>query len=277
MRLSDQLDVPLRERNELLLAGGYAPAYPQHSIDEPELASVRAALTQVLRGHEPYPAVVIDRWWNLVDANAALAPLTAGCAAHLLEQPQRPSAEPAPGRARAAHRQSRPVARAPARAAAPPQRAHRRSATRRARGRAARLPRRRRRRARTDAVSCCRCGYGVDGRELALFSIEARVGHADRRHGRRAVDRDVLSRRRRHRRLPTPSERAVGTVRAQPRHHSTVAHHRCAVVVPVVVLATRRAVVLDEFVDRRVVGRGRHLGQRRPRTRAPRSARSRRW
>jgi transcriptional regulator with XRE-family HTH domain len=87
MRLSDQLDVPLRERNELLLAGGYAPAYPQHSIDEPELAAVRAALTQVLRGHEPYPAVVIDRWWNLVDANAALAPLTAGCAAHLLEQP----------------------------------------------------------------------------------------------------------------------------------------------------------------------------------------------
>jgi len=87
MRLSDQLDVPLRERNELLLAGGYAPAYPQHSIDEPELASVRAALSQVLRGHEPYPAVVIDRWWNLVDANAALASLTSGCAPHLLEEP----------------------------------------------------------------------------------------------------------------------------------------------------------------------------------------------
>lgn len=87
MRLSDQLDVPLRERNELLLAGGYAPAYPQHAIDEPELASVRAALAQVLRGHEPYPAIVIDRWWNLVDANAALASLTDGCAPHLLAQP----------------------------------------------------------------------------------------------------------------------------------------------------------------------------------------------
>ena len=87
MRLSDQLDVPLRERNELLLAGGYAPAYPQHGIDEPELASVRAALRQVLDGHEPYPAVVIDRWWHLVDANSALAPLIEGCAQHLLKQP----------------------------------------------------------------------------------------------------------------------------------------------------------------------------------------------
>ena len=87
MRLSDQLDVPLRERNELLLAGGYAPAYPQHGIDEPELESVRTALAQVLRGHEPYPAVVVDRWWNLVDANSAVATLTEGCAAHLLEQP----------------------------------------------------------------------------------------------------------------------------------------------------------------------------------------------
>jgi transcriptional regulator with XRE-family HTH domain len=87
VRLTEHLDVPLRERNQLLLAGGYAPAYPQHGMDEPELASVRAALAQVLRGHEPYPAVVIDRWWNLVDANTALGPLVAGCAAHLLEPP----------------------------------------------------------------------------------------------------------------------------------------------------------------------------------------------
>jgi transcriptional regulator with XRE-family HTH domain len=87
MRLSDQLDVPLRERNQLLLAGGYAPAYPQHGMDEPELEPVRAALAQVLRGHEPYPAVVIDRWWDLVEANSGLAALTEGCAAHLLEAP----------------------------------------------------------------------------------------------------------------------------------------------------------------------------------------------
>src|SRR6478736_6996314 len=50
IRLTEQLDVPLRERNQLLLAGGYAPVYPQHSMDEPELTSVRAALAQVLRG-----------------------------------------------------------------------------------------------------------------------------------------------------------------------------------------------------------------------------------
>ena len=85
VRLTEHLDVPLRERNQLLLAGGYAPAYPQHGMDEPELASVRAALAQVLRGHEPYPAVVINRWWDLVDANRALGPLIAGCAPQLLD------------------------------------------------------------------------------------------------------------------------------------------------------------------------------------------------
>jgi transcriptional regulator with XRE-family HTH domain len=87
LRLTEQLEVPLRERNQLLLAGGYAPAYPQHEMDEPELASVRAALRQVLRGHEPYPAVVINRWWDMVDANAAIATLIEGCAPHLLETP----------------------------------------------------------------------------------------------------------------------------------------------------------------------------------------------
>jgi transcriptional regulator with XRE-family HTH domain len=87
VRLTEQLDVPLRERNQLLLAGGYAPAYPQHDLDGPELASVRTALAQVLRGHEPYPAVVIDRWWELVEGNSAVSVLVAGCAPHLLEPP----------------------------------------------------------------------------------------------------------------------------------------------------------------------------------------------
>ncbi|PZS13328.1 MAG: transcriptional regulator [Pseudonocardiales bacterium] len=87
LRLTDQLEVPLRERNSLLLAGGYAPAYPQHGLDEPELARVRAALRQVLTGHQPYPAVVINRWWELVDANASIAVLTAGAAPWLLEPP----------------------------------------------------------------------------------------------------------------------------------------------------------------------------------------------
>src|SRR5580704_10432719 len=62
VRLSEHLDVPLRDRNALLLAGGYAPAYPEHGLDEPELAAVRAALRQVLGGPSPYPAVVINRW-----------------------------------------------------------------------------------------------------------------------------------------------------------------------------------------------------------------------
>jgi transcriptional regulator with XRE-family HTH domain len=87
LRLTDQLDVPLRERNLLLLAGGYAPEYPQHGFDEPELARVRAALRQVLAGHDPYPAVVINRWWELLDANASVALLTDGAAPWLLEPP----------------------------------------------------------------------------------------------------------------------------------------------------------------------------------------------
>jgi transcriptional regulator with XRE-family HTH domain len=75
LRLAEQLEVPLRERNHLLLAGGYAPAFGQTALDAPQMAAVRAALRQVLAGHEPYPAVVVDRAWNLVDANAAAAVL----------------------------------------------------------------------------------------------------------------------------------------------------------------------------------------------------------
>src|SRR5690348_12016972 len=87
IKLTEHLEVPLRERNQLLLAGGYAPEYPQHGLDEPELSAVRGALRQVLDGHEPYPAVVINRWWELVDRNAALGTLVTGCAPHLLEPP----------------------------------------------------------------------------------------------------------------------------------------------------------------------------------------------
>ena len=87
IRLTEQLDVPLRERNTLLLAAGYAPAYAQHGLDEPELSSVRAALRQVLTGHEPYPAVVVNRWWEIVDSNSGANLLTDGCASWLLEPP----------------------------------------------------------------------------------------------------------------------------------------------------------------------------------------------
>src|SRR5436190_9446409 len=85
--LAEQLDVPLRERNELLLAAGYAPAYGQRDLDEPEMGPVREALERVLKGHEPFPAVVVDRHWGMVAGNSAIALLTAGVAGHLLEPP----------------------------------------------------------------------------------------------------------------------------------------------------------------------------------------------
>ena len=87
LRLAEHLDIPLRERNQLLLAGGYAPAYPERGLDAPELAAVRQALRRVLAGHQPYPAVVINRWWELVDMNTAVALFTEGAAADLLQPP----------------------------------------------------------------------------------------------------------------------------------------------------------------------------------------------
>jgi transcriptional regulator with XRE-family HTH domain len=87
MRLCEQLELPLRERNQLLLAGGYAPVYAESALDAPDLGAVRAAIRQLLSGHEPYPAVVVDRAWNLVDANAGVALLTEGSAPWLLEPP----------------------------------------------------------------------------------------------------------------------------------------------------------------------------------------------
>jgi transcriptional regulator with XRE-family HTH domain len=87
LHLADHLEVPLRERNGMLLAAGYAPAFPTHSLQAPEMGPARDALERVLRGHEPYPALVVDRHWGLVSANRAVALLTAGVASHLLEEP----------------------------------------------------------------------------------------------------------------------------------------------------------------------------------------------
>ena len=71
IRISEALDVPLRDRNALLLAAGYAPIYRQTSLDEPAMADVRQAVQLILEQQEPYPAVVYDRHWNIVSANAA--------------------------------------------------------------------------------------------------------------------------------------------------------------------------------------------------------------
>jgi transcriptional regulator with XRE-family HTH domain len=87
LHLSDQLEIPLRERNLLLLAGGYAPAFPEHELQSPPMSVVNDAINSVLEGHLPYPAVVVDRHWELVAANAAIGVLTEGAAAHLLEPP----------------------------------------------------------------------------------------------------------------------------------------------------------------------------------------------
>lgn len=87
LRLAEHLDVPLRERNALLLAAGYAPAFAQRGLDEPDMGPVRDTLDRILRGHEPYPAMVVDRHWGLVAANSAVALFTDGVAAHLLEPP----------------------------------------------------------------------------------------------------------------------------------------------------------------------------------------------
>ena len=87
LHLSDQLDVPLRDRNHLLLAAGFAPAYEERAIDAPEMAPVREALERVLAGHEPYPAVVVDRWWNLAAANRSIAMFTDTVPEHLMAPP----------------------------------------------------------------------------------------------------------------------------------------------------------------------------------------------
>ena len=87
LHLAEQLEIPLRERNELLLAAGYAPVYGRRSLDDPDMAAVRAALDLVLAAYEPYPAVVVDRGWHLVAGNRSIALLTDGVAPELLEPP----------------------------------------------------------------------------------------------------------------------------------------------------------------------------------------------
>ena len=87
LRLCDYLDVPLRDQNALLLAAGYAPAFAERSLDDPDLAPARAAIDLILKGHMPYPALAVDRRWTMVAANDAVGGLLAGVSAHLLEPP----------------------------------------------------------------------------------------------------------------------------------------------------------------------------------------------
>ena len=88
LRLAGRLDVPLRGRNLMLLAAGYAPVFRERSLDDPALAPARAAIDLILKAHEPYPALAVDRGWTLVAGNAAVARLLASVAdASLLRPP----------------------------------------------------------------------------------------------------------------------------------------------------------------------------------------------
>jgi transcriptional regulator with XRE-family HTH domain len=84
LAVAEHLEVPLRERNTMLLAAGYAPRYSQRALDEPAMQRVRASLQRMLDAHDPYPGVVIDRQWNVLLANEAAGALTDGLPAHLL-------------------------------------------------------------------------------------------------------------------------------------------------------------------------------------------------
>jgi transcriptional regulator with XRE-family HTH domain len=87
LHLAEQLDVPMRERNVLLVAAGYAPVFPERSLAAPELDAARAAIDLLLQGHKPYPAFALDRHWNVVAGNAALPQLYEGVDRTLLTPP----------------------------------------------------------------------------------------------------------------------------------------------------------------------------------------------
>lgn len=87
LKLAGRLEIPLRDQNELLLAAGYAPVYREQSFESPALALERDAVQRILTGHEPYPALAIDRHWNMLAFNQAIGPLLTGIVPELLQPP----------------------------------------------------------------------------------------------------------------------------------------------------------------------------------------------
>ncbi|MCI0416526.1 helix-turn-helix transcriptional regulator, partial [bacterium] len=87
LHLAEQLDVPLRERNSLLVAAGYAPIFSERTLDDPTLQGARKVIDLVLAGHEPYPALAVDRHWNLVASNRIVPLFLAGIEPTLLTPP----------------------------------------------------------------------------------------------------------------------------------------------------------------------------------------------
>jgi hypothetical protein len=87
LKLAELLEVPLRERNTLLISAGFAPMFSERTLDDPSLQAARDAMELVLKGHEPYPAIAVDRHWTLLAANRAVAPMLTGIKAELLAPP----------------------------------------------------------------------------------------------------------------------------------------------------------------------------------------------
>ncbi|MCI3271140.1 helix-turn-helix domain-containing protein [Streptomyces cylindrosporus] len=87
LRLAEHLDVPVRERNSLLLAAGYAPHYPETPLDDPALDALREGIERLIQGYEPYPALVVDATYDVVAANRGIAMLLDGIPEHLLQPP----------------------------------------------------------------------------------------------------------------------------------------------------------------------------------------------
>jgi transcriptional regulator with XRE-family HTH domain len=87
LHLAERLRIPLGERNNLLLAAGFAPAYRARALNDEEMAPARAAIERFLRAHEPYPALILDNHWNLITSNDAASHLTDGVTPELLTPP----------------------------------------------------------------------------------------------------------------------------------------------------------------------------------------------
>jgi transcriptional regulator with XRE-family HTH domain len=87
LTLAERLEIPMRERNVLLVAGGFAPQYPEHDFASPELTGARGVIDLVLKGHLPYPAFAIDRRWNILASNRSLPRIYDGVAEELITPP----------------------------------------------------------------------------------------------------------------------------------------------------------------------------------------------
>ncbi|MFF8919248.1 helix-turn-helix domain-containing protein [Streptomyces sp. NPDC015032] len=87
LRLAEHLDIPVRERNALLVVAGYAPRYAQTALDDPALGALREGMERLLQGYDPYPALVVDGMYNVVAANQGITMLLEGVAGHLLAPP----------------------------------------------------------------------------------------------------------------------------------------------------------------------------------------------